>query len=60
VEDPFLPAGAQNRLYLNDGAGRFTDVTATNMPALLDDASAIGIGDFDEDGDLDAVSINAG
>jgi hypothetical protein len=60
VEDPFTAPGAQNRLYLNRGTGRFTDATATNLPAILDDSSAIGIGDFDEDGDLDAVSINAG
>jgi hypothetical protein len=60
VEDPFTAPGAQNRLYLNNGSGRFTDVTATHLPAILDDSSAIGIGDFDADGDLDAVSVNAG
>jgi hypothetical protein len=60
VEDPFVAPGAQNRLYLNNGAGRFVDVTDTHMPAILADASAIGIGDFDGDGDLDAISINAG
>jgi hypothetical protein len=60
VEDPFTAPGAQNRLYLNTGGGRYTDVTATNLPAILDDSSAIGLGDFDRDGDTDVVVINAG
>lgn len=59
-EDPFTAPGTQNRLYLNDGIGRFVDATATNLPAILDDSSAIGVGDFDEDGDLDLLSVNAG
>ncbi|MGH2634783.1 MAG: FG-GAP-like repeat-containing protein [Actinomycetota bacterium] len=59
-EDPFTAPGTQNRLYLNNGTGRFVDATTTNMPAILDDSSAIGVGDFDDDGDLDLLSVNAG
>jgi hypothetical protein len=60
VEDPFIPPGAQNRLYLNDGRAFFTDVTATHLPAILDDSSAFAIGDFDADGDADAITVNVG
>lgn len=59
VEDPFVLPGAQNRLWLNDGAATFTDVTATHMPAILDDSAAFAIGDFDSDGDLDVITVNA-
>lgn len=59
VEDPFLPGGAQNRLYLNNGAAEFTDVTATNMPVILDDSAALAVGDFDSDGDPDVINVNA-
>jgi hypothetical protein len=49
-------AGGRTRLYANDGAGRFTDVTAAQMPALLVrwswDAELV---DIDQDWDLDAL-----
>ena len=57
-EDPFTAPGAQNRLYLNNGT-RFVDATA-NLPAILDDSSAFAIGDFDEDGDQDVITVNSG
>ncbi|HET6202174.1 MAG TPA: FG-GAP-like repeat-containing protein [Planctomycetota bacterium] len=53
--DAFLGAYAQqSRLYLNGGGGAFTDVTATNLPALVEDTYVVALGDVDGDGDLDA------
>ncbi|HKB15562.1 MAG TPA: FG-GAP-like repeat-containing protein, partial [Planctomycetota bacterium] len=50
----------QDRLYLNGGTGVFTDVTATNLPALFDYTQAVALGDVDGDGDLDAFAGNGG
>lgn len=48
--------GGRTRLYANDGTGRFTDVTAAQMPDLLVkwswDAELV---DIDQDWDLDAL-----
>ena len=58
VMDPFFPwfvGGEPNRLYLYDGAGAFTDVTATNMPLLGDRTRALALGNVDGDGDLDLI-----
>ncbi|MCI0633515.1 MAG: FG-GAP-like repeat-containing protein, partial [Actinobacteria bacterium] len=52
--------GQQNRLYLNGGSGVFTDVTAANLPALLESTFAVALGDVDGDGDLDAFVGNDG
>ena len=48
----------QDRLYLNDGAGNFTDVTATRMPPDSDHTYALAVGDVDGDGDPDLVFGN--
>ena len=50
----------QNRLYLNDGTGTFTDVTANRMPIVYGWTMALSLGDVDEDGDLDIVFANSG
>ncbi|MEM7202412.1 MAG: FG-GAP-like repeat-containing protein [Planctomycetota bacterium] len=44
----------QNRLYLNDGAGRFVDASA-QLPASTQWTNAAAFADFDADGDLDLV-----
>ncbi|MCI0588293.1 MAG: VCBS repeat-containing protein [Planctomycetes bacterium] len=52
--------GEQNRLYLNEGTGTFSDVTAASLPALLDLTSAVAFGDVDGDGDVDEYVGNTG
>jgi FG-GAP-like repeat len=42
-----------NRLYLNDGKGKFTDVTASRMPNVAAGSWNLGVVDVDLDGDLD-------
>lgn len=51
--------GLQNRLWLNNGLGVFTDVTATNLPTIIDSTFDIQLADLDADGDLDALVANA-
>ncbi len=48
--------GGRTRLWLNDGAGRFTDATATRMPDLRVRFSwDLDLADVDNDADLDAL-----
>ncbi|MEM7203355.1 MAG: VCBS repeat-containing protein [Planctomycetota bacterium] len=54
-----LSSGAQNRLYLNDGAGMFVDATP-QLPGSNDITRDLGLGDLDGDRDLDLVVANAG
>lgn len=50
--------GFGNRLYANDGAGEFTDVTDTAGVANGGWAWASCFADFDNDGNLDIVHVN--
>ncbi|HKB15482.1 MAG TPA: VCBS repeat-containing protein, partial [Planctomycetota bacterium] len=56
VGAPFstVSSGGLDRIYLNDGSGSFA-YDATRLPADSDATSAVGLGDLDGDGDLDAV-----
>jgi hypothetical protein len=48
--------GGRTRLWLNDGKGRFTDATATQMPAALVRFSwDLELADVDNDADLDVL-----
>lgn len=49
-----------NRVYLNDGLGFFTDVTATALPNHLEWSVDQVLGDFDGDGDVDWYVSNFG
>jgi hypothetical protein len=60
-ENPFPGGvGAQNRLWINDGHGNFTDQTAARLPAAINQTAAMLPGDVDNDGDLDIVVLNRG
>jgi hypothetical protein len=52
-------ASPQDRLFLNDGRGRFADASS-RLPVDADATYAVALGDLDRDGDLDAVVANAG
>lgn len=49
----------QNKLYLNDGNGYFSDVTESHMPAVLNVANDVDVVDVDCDGDPDLYFGNS-
>jgi hypothetical protein len=64
--DVFLAQGTAgldtrpNQLLLNNGAGRFTDGSATHLPAGDANSTRADLADVDDDGDLDALVANVG
>ena len=52
-------ADPRNRLLINDGDGRFTDETASRLPAADISSFDGDFADVDGDGDLDIVTANA-
>jgi hypothetical protein len=46
---------SQDRLYLNNGNGTFTDATAARLPVDQDLTDAVVAADLDRDGDLDLL-----
>lgn len=52
-------ASRANRLYLNDGTGRFHPAPAGALPIHLDETRAVALADLDGDGDLDLAVANA-
>ena len=54
--DALSNAGGRTRLYLNDGAGTFTEATSTHMPTnLVGMTWDVELVDVDNDWDLDAL-----
>jgi len=43
----------QDRLYLNDGNGKFSKSDANALPQMLSSCQSVTPGDFDSDGDMD-------
>jgi hypothetical protein len=58
-QDVFMANDGQNRLYLNDGTGVFSDATS-RIPAHDYHSNSVALGDVDGDGDLDALIGNGG
>jgi len=61
--DPQAAYGQSDQLYLNDGQGRFTDVSmAAGVAAPTQDLVGRGsaVADYDNDGDLDVFLLNTG
>jgi hypothetical protein len=48
----------QSKVYLNDGAGVFSDVTLTNLPKANLWSTDVALADVDRDSDLDIVFAN--
>lgn len=54
-----VTGGWQNLLFVNDGTGGFTDVTATGLPVIADNSFEADFADVDGDGLLDIFIANS-
>jgi len=57
-EDLFVANETDNRLFINDGSGFFTDETATRLPPGSGETREADAADVDDDGDLDIIVAN--
>jgi hypothetical protein len=57
-EDLFVANETDNRLFINDGNGFFTDETAARLPAGSGETREADAVDVDDDGDLDIIVAN--
>jgi Invasin, domain 3/FG-GAP-like repeat len=48
----------RNRLLINDGFGKFSDETDSNLPVDGGNSTDLDLGDVDNDGDLDVIIAN--
>ncbi len=53
VEDAYGLKAFRDRLYHNDGKGRFTSADEEALPEIEDSGSVVAAADYDRDGDLD-------
>lgn len=59
IRDLFIMHGnGQNRLFLNNGLGKFSDATRRSLPAIEDETVSADWADFDLDGDNDLLVVN--
>jgi hypothetical protein len=58
---PDTPVGVQpNELYVNDGAGRFLDVSAATGAADPGESKGVALADYNRDGRMDVFVVNQG
>jgi hypothetical protein len=59
-DDLFVAAIGKDRLFRNDGAGRFTKLKGTGLDRGSDPSFGVAVADYDNDGLLDVFVANLG